>query len=30
MDFYKNPAKVDEYESMCREYDGSKLFKVLE
>ena len=30
MDFYNNPVKVDAYESMCTEYDGSKLFKVLE
>jgi len=30
MEFYNNPVKVDEYESMCKEYDGSKLYNVLE
>ena len=30
MDFYNDPVKVDEYESMCDEYDGSELYRVLE
>ena len=30
MEFYKNPVKVDEYEKMCEEYDGSELYNVLE
>ena len=29
MDFYNDPLKVDEYEKMCDEYDGSDLYKVL-
>jgi len=29
MEFYDDPVKVDEYESMCEEYDGSKLYNVL-
>jgi len=30
MEFYNDPVKVDEYEKMCEEYDGSELYKVLE
>lgn len=30
MDFYSDPSKVDEYEKMCDEYDGSELYKVLD
>ncbi|MBZ0265817.1 class I SAM-dependent methyltransferase [bacterium] len=30
MDFYNDPLKVDEYEKMCAEYDGSELYEVLE
>jgi len=30
MEFYNDPVKVDEYEKMCDEYDGSELYKVLE
>jgi len=30
MGFYNDPVKVDEYEKMCEEYDGSELYKVLE
>ncbi|MFW2441000.1 MAG: class I SAM-dependent methyltransferase [Arenicellales bacterium] len=30
MEFYNDPVKVDEYEKMCDEYDGSDLYKVLE
>ena len=29
MEFYDDPVKVDEYESMCEEYDGSELYNVL-
>lgn len=29
MNFYNNPEKVDEYEKMCEEYDGSELYEVL-
>ena len=29
MDFYNDPVKVDEYETMCEEYDGSELYRVL-
>lgn len=29
MEFYNDPSKVDEYEKMCAEYDGSDLYKVL-
>ena len=29
MDFYNDPLKVDEYEKMCDDYDGSELYKVL-
>jgi len=29
MEFYNDPLKVDEYEKMCDEYDGSELYKVL-
>ena len=29
MDFYNNPASVDEYEKLCAEYNGSALYKVL-
>ena len=29
MEFYNDPSKVDEYEKMCDEYDGSNLYKVL-
>jgi len=28
--FYNDPVKVDEYESMCEEYDGSELYEVLD
>lgn len=30
MEFYNDPTKVDEYEKMCDEYDGSELYKVLD
>jgi cyclopropane fatty-acyl-phospholipid synthase-like methyltransferase len=30
MDFYNNPASVDEYEKMCDEYNGSALYNVLD
>ena len=30
MEFYNDPVKVDEYEKMCEEYDGSELYEVLE
>lgn len=30
MDFYNDPAKVDEYEKMCEEYDGTELYHILE
>ena len=30
MEFYNDPVKVDEYEKMCEEYDGSELYNVLE
>lgn len=30
MDFYNDPSKVDEYEKMCDEYDGSEIYKVLD
>jgi cyclopropane fatty-acyl-phospholipid synthase-like methyltransferase len=30
MDFYNDPVKVDEYESMCEEYDGSELYRELD
>ena len=30
MEFYNDPVKVDEYEKMCDEYDGSELYKVLD
>ncbi|MCB1189022.1 MAG: class I SAM-dependent methyltransferase [Leptospiraceae bacterium] len=29
MDFYNEPSKVDEYEKMCEEYDGSELHTIL-
>lgn len=29
MDFYNNPDKVDEYEKMCEEYDGTELYNLL-
>lgn len=29
MEFYNDPVKVDEYEKMCEEYDGSELYSVL-
>ena len=29
MEFYDDPVKVDEYEKMCEEYDGSEIYKVL-
>lgn len=29
MDFYDDPSKVDEYEQMCQEYDGTELYDVL-
>lgn len=29
MDFYNDPLKVDEYEKMCDEYDGTEIYKVL-
>ena len=29
MKFYNDPSKVNEYEKMCEEYDGSKLYEVL-
>lgn len=29
MEFYEDPLKVDEYEKMCKDYDGSDLYKVL-
>ena len=30
MRFYNDPVKVDEYEKMCDEYDGSELYNILE
>jgi cyclopropane fatty-acyl-phospholipid synthase-like methyltransferase len=30
VEFYNDPIKVDEYESMCEEYDGSELYAVLD
>ena len=30
MDFYNDPSKVNEYEKMCDEYDGSELYNVLD
>lgn len=30
MAFYSDPLKVDEYEKICIDYDGTKLYKVLE
>lgn len=30
MDFYNDPEKVNEYETMCEEYDGSELYTVLD
>lgn len=30
MEFYNDPIKVDEYEKMCVEYDGSELYEVLD
>jgi len=29
MDFYNDPVKVNEYEKICEEYDGSELYKKL-
>ncbi len=29
MEFYNDPKKVDEYEKMCDEYDGTEIYKVL-
>ena len=29
VEFYNDPLKVDEYEKMCDQYDGSELYKVL-
>ena len=29
MNFYNDPKKVDKYEKMCEEYDGSELYDVL-
>lgn len=29
MDFYNDPKKVEEYEKMCEDYDGTDLYKVL-
>ena len=29
MEFYNDPIKVDEYEKMCVEYNGTELYKVL-
>lgn len=30
VEFYNDPLKVDEYEKMCDEYDGTELYKVLD
>lgn len=30
MEFYNDRLKVDEYEKMCDEYDGTKLYKVID
>jgi len=30
MEFYNDPVKVDEYEKMCDEYDGSELYRTLD
>jgi len=30
VDYYNDPVKVDEYETMCDEYDGSELYRVLD
>jgi ubiquinone/menaquinone biosynthesis C-methylase UbiE len=29
MEFYNDPLKVDEYERMCDEYDGSELYNII-
>ena len=29
MEFYNDPLKVDEYEKMCEDYDGSDLYNIL-
>lgn len=29
MEFYNDPLKVDEYENMCVDYDGTEIYKVL-
>ncbi len=29
MKFYNNPIKIDEYEKMCDDYDGTELYKIL-
>ena len=30
MNFYNDPEKVDEYEKMCEDYDGTELYTVIE
>lgn len=30
MDFYNEPLKVDEYERMCNEYDGTEIYNILD
>jgi len=30
VEFYNDPVKIDEYESMCEEYDGSELYALLD
>jgi len=29
MEFYNDPIKIDEYEKMCNDYDGTELYKIL-
>ena len=30
MKFYNDPVKVDEYEKMCDDYDGTELYKIID
>ena len=29
IEFYNDPIKIDEYEKMCNDYDGTELYKIL-
>lgn len=29
MEFYNDPIKIDEYEKMCNDYDGTELYKII-